>query len=414
MAKKIVLSGLRPDQLAVIQDKHREKVVACGRKWGKTTTAMYFVVHRNFLLGRNKIIWWVMPSYTQCRDVQREFKTIFGGSGIIKRAPQRPEFGIVFSNGSLLLFKSADKPDYLRGANPHLAVIDEARDINDDAWYAVIRPNLAARKAETLIISTPKKNHWFEKEYLRGQSDEFPDTISWNYPTWNNPYMVEEAQSLKQELPENVWKQEVAAEFVDEYGGVFDHLEYVVDDNLPIQSMPEPNKQYFMGVDLAVKRDFTAVVVIDNFGVVKYVERFNKVTWQTVESKIQAIASMFDATVYVDSTGVGDPIYEMLKNKWVKTEPFIFTGNSKQMLIERLILTIGRREILLPPHEELLDEMLSLRYDINKRGNITYAAPPNKHDDLVMALGLAVYGLSQNKGHGSFKTTKIILPNKGF
>lgn len=411
MPKRIVLTGLREDQLEVINNRTREKVVACGRKWGKTTTAMFFVIERAFEMGPDKIIWWVMPSYTQCRDVQREMKQMFKGTGLIKGAPKRPEYKVILNNGTEIIFKSTDKPDYLRGANPHLAVLDEARDMPDDVWYSVIRPNLAARKAETLIISTPRKNHWFEREFLRGQDPKETDVISWNAPSWQNPYMVEEAELLKRVMPENAWKQEIAAEFVDEGGGVFENLEFVVDDRLPIQSEPEVDKVYYMGVDLAIKRDYTAIVIIDNHGIVRYVDRFNKVTWATVEAKILALAQRFNATIILDSTGVGDPIYEVIKEQWYQTEPFGFTGKSKQMLIEKLIMAIERREILLPPHEDLIDEMKSLRYDISDKGHISYASPPNKHDDLVMALGLAVHGLSMYKKTGSVKTAKIILPN---
>ena len=193
VAHRLILRGLRPSQLEVINDPHRIKVVACGRKWGKTTTAMFFMVKYNFELGKNKILWWIMPSYTQCRDVQKGFVMLFKEAGIVKRAPKRPEYAIVFSNGGVMTFKSADKPDYLRGPNPHIVVVDEARDITDEAWYEVIRPNLAGRKAQTLIISTPRKNHWFETEFLRGVNEE-AETKSWNYPSWDNPYMVDESE----------------------------------------------------------------------------------------------------------------------------------------------------------------------------------------------------------------------------
>lgn len=410
MPKRIVLTGLREDQLEVINNRAREKVVACGRKWGKTTTAMFFIVQRLFELGSNKFAWWVMPSYTQCRDVQREMKQMFKGSGLIKAAPKRPEFKVILSNNSEVVFKSTDKPEYLRGANPYVAVLDEARDMPNETWYDVIRPNLAARKAETLIISTPRTRHWFQDEFLRAKKSNDPNMVAWNEPSWKNPYMIEEAELLKKQMPLNAWRQEIAAEFVDEGGGVFENLEYVVDDSLPTQAPPEPNKTYFMGVDLAIKQDYTAVVIIDNHGVVRYIERFNRVTWATVEARILALANEYNATIILDSTGVGDPIYEVIKNQWYKTEPFGFSSKSKPVLIEKLILAVERREILLPPHKDLIDEMLNLRYDINDRGHISYAAPPNKHDDLVMALGLAVHGLSHNKSVGKVMTTKIILP----
>ncbi len=43
--------------------------------------------------------------------------------------------------------------------------------------------------------------------------------------------------------------------------------------------------------------------------------------------------------------------------------------------------------------EALRDELLSLERTVRQSGSVAYSAPTGKHDDLVMALGLAVFGL---------------------
>ncbi len=407
--KKITLAGLRDDQAEIVLHPARIKVVACGRKWGKTTTAMFYVT-KKALEKERQLIWWVMPSYNQCKEVIDEYERLFGGADIYKKVKRRPDHEIIYPNGSIVKFKSTDRADLLRGANPHVVVIDEARDVEDRAWYEVIRPNLMARRGSALIISTPLPDTWFEKEYLEGLEGK-NDKKSWNKPTWTNPLAAEEALKLKDELPELVWKQEIAAEFVSAQANVFRNLEKVVEEyEIPI--LPKSEMFYYMGVDLAVHQDYTAIVVIDSKGVVVYVDAFKNITWDATEKRVLEVAKLYDARVLIDSTGVGDPIYERLSERLSKIEAFKFTNESKKMLIEQLAVTIMNMEIKIPRHAELLKQLGVYRIEITGKNKITYNAPAGKHDDLVIALALAnkLYQERRRAVVASYHTSKIILP----
>jgi hypothetical protein len=115
-------------------------------------------------------------------------------------------------------------------------------------------------------------------------------------------------------------------------------------------------------------------------------------------------------TLYVDATGVGAPIVEMLKeriaprsctiravyfthgDKLTRREDGLSLG--KAYLVSRLQALIQSGRIELPrtrQAEELAEELLDYEIRVDEDGNDKYGAfKVGAHDDLVTALGLAV------------------------
>jgi hypothetical protein len=58
-----------------------------------------------------------------------------------------------------------------------------------------------------------------------------------------------------------------------------------------------------------------------------------------------------------------------------------------------LALAIERREIGLLPDEVLLNELVSYTMERLPGGGLRYTAPSGGHDDTVIALALALYGV---------------------
>ena len=77
--------------------------------------------------------------------------------------------------------------------------------------------------------------------------------------------------------------------------------------------------------------------------------------------------------------------------------PFATTAKSKGPLIEELALAVERQELALLPDETLLHELAAYTVERLPGGTYRYSAPPGQHDDTVIALALAWYGVR----HGS-------------
>jgi hypothetical protein len=58
--------------------------------------------------------------------------------------------------GSTIALRSADNPDALRGVGLDFCALDEFASIDPVTWPEVIRPALADRRGEALILGTPR------------------------------------------------------------------------------------------------------------------------------------------------------------------------------------------------------------------------------------------------------------------
>lgn len=111
--------------------------------------------------------------------------------------------------------------------------------------------------------------------------------------------------------------------------------------------------------------------------------------------------------LYVDATGVGQPIVDLLEEKGVKPIACYFTHGDrrveknsrevvigKALLVSRLQALLQTERLHLPRTAEaalLAEELLSYEIRIDENANDRYGAfRVGTHDDLVTALGLAV------------------------
>ena len=184
-----------------------------------------------------------------------------------------------------------------------------------------------------------------------------------------------------------------------------------------------------IGVDIGQKRDPTAVCVCEaewrqvggrseaHFNV-RHLERLPLGTpYPQVVERIARISDQVRArtgerpTVYVDATGVGQPVVDLLRERvqsgevvavwftygdqrtesWVGDDLRVSLG--KAYLVSRLQVLLGTGRLHLPRTREagaLTDELLNYELRVDENARETFGAfKVGTHDDLVTALGLA-------------------------
>ena len=113
----------------------------------------------------------------------------------------------------------------------------------------------------------------------------------------------------------------------------------------------------------------------------------------------------------VDSTGVGDPILEKLQKSGTNYEGHKYTTQSKQQLMEGLVMAVQRRTVMFP-EGVIAQEMESFEYTYTRTG-VRYTAPEGLHDDCVNALALAVRKLAyEPRAIGASGGRPIRLPRE--
>ncbi len=221
---------LHQTQKTVALDKHRFRVLCCGRRWGKTTLAIDQIKGRAAI--PNSRIAYIAPTYQQARDIaweqlKRECKEA-------SQSINESRLEIKLVNGSLIVLRGWEAIETLRGQFFHLIVLDEVAMMRNFGinWQEVIRPTLTDTRGEALFISTPKGfNHFYD---LYNQQNADDDYKSFHFTSYDNPHVPsDELDKAKKEVTEDRFAQEYLADFRKMEGLVykeFDREKHLFDE----------------------------------------------------------------------------------------------------------------------------------------------------------------------------------------
>lgn len=385
----------------ILKANVRDVAICAGRRWGKSAVCAYLALKT--LFEPDKKIWLVAPSYDLTRKVfdyvVKWFLMVVPSATQTISTRPFPKINFVFKN-SKIECKSAENPTSLLGEEVDLLIIDEAAQISKRVYEQYLFPTTSSRIGKTIFCSTPFGKNWFFHKFVWCQENG----LAFNFPSNNNPFFpAGEWERTKNMLPERVFKQEYQAKFLDDAASVFRGIRSIVKDNTYSDAIT--GRQYVMGVDFGKHEDFTVLTVIDRYNHnVVFWDRFNKIDYPYQKKRILAISQRYNhARAIVDSTVVGEPIKEDLERDGVFVDDFKFSNQSKKELVEKLGIFIEQKKVWIPYEDILIDELESFGYRLSDAGNVIYKAPEGLHDDCVMSLALAVWGLPNS-------TPKILNP----
>lgn len=374
-----------------------------GRQWGKTLLGQNLILKWTLENPKVKSMW-VSPVYSQAKKVFDALFQAVGNTPVIKSV-NRSELKMTFINGSIILFRSAERADNLRGNTLDYLVIDEAAFIKDDVWNLVLKQTTMVRGRKVLFISTPKGKNFLYDIHSRGESDEYPNYISLRGTSYQTPFITpDELDDAKRVLPDDIFRQEILGEFIDDGGEVFKDIEYYC--VLNEWTNPQPEKKYYAGLDLGRSNDWTVLTILDDEGKVCFIYRDRHKPWDIIVSEVVKHIKRYKAQLQVEVNNVGDVIYEQIKKKYSNVYPFITTNASKQNIIEDLIYSLNENTLQLPSKDlfkPLSNEMNTFTFHYSpKTRAIRYEAQQGHHDDSVMSLAIAVNTLKNKKTQGSY------------
>jgi len=380
---------LHPAQREVFESTARHRVLAAGRRWGKTRLGALECL---ICALRGGHAWWVAPTYPVALIGWRLMKSwsrrVPGAS--ISESERRVEF----PGGGWLQVKSADNPDSLRGEGLDLAVVDEAAFVKEDAWTEALRPALSDRQGRALFISTPAGRNWFWRLYLAGQTE--PGWASWQFPTSANPHIAaEEIEAARRDMPERAFAQEYLAQFLEDAGAVFRR---VLDAATATRkSGREAGHQYVMGVDWAKSSDYTVITVVDiTANEMVDMDRFSEIDYALQTQRLRLLYERWrPEAIVAERNAMGEPLVEQLQRAGLPVTPFTTTNATKAQIIDGLALALERGDLRILNDPTLVGELQSFTMERLPSGLLRYTAPAGLHDDCVMSLALAWYGASQ-------------------
>ena len=210
---------LHKAQLEIFHASHRFKVVAAGRRFGKSRLAAWILLIKA-LQSTSKDVFYVAPTFQQAKDV------IWGmlkelGQEVIVAAHENTGM-LTLMNGRKIYLKGSDRPDTLRGVGLAYVVIDEYASIKPNVWEQIIRPALADVKGGALFIGTPAgRNHFFDL-YSYAEDSNDPEWAAFHFTSFDNPFIdPAEIEAAKKTLSTFSFRQEFMSSFEASASDVF-------------------------------------------------------------------------------------------------------------------------------------------------------------------------------------------------
>lgn len=230
-------------QKEVFNDKTRFKVVAAGRRCGKSRLSAITLLIEALNCPDGSSVMYVAPTLGQARSIIWDLLHELGRPVIKSSHVNNLEITLI--NGKKILIRGADNPDSLRGVSLVYLVLDECAFIKQDVWEKILRASLSDRKGRALFISTPSGRNWFYDVFKLGQSGEDEEWKSWHKTTADNETIdPKEIENAKRTLSSFAFKQEYLSSFDTAGADVFKQEWF--------KTAPEPQYgSYVVAIDLA-------------------------------------------------------------------------------------------------------------------------------------------------------------------
>lgn len=266
----------------------------------------------------------------------------------------------------------------------------------DDIFQAAA-PTISQTGGNITALSTPKGRGNLFFRIFESPDDFGFTTFSykwWHVPTYNPFYEQFMAAKTEREREKWIakartgrWYRENRPKYTDlswaqEFEGSFDADQDSVfstrqiektfwrndwleegDDKLGIcevfqTSERQKGHSYATGVDVGRKRDATVIITYDITADPAVVVEFKYIPasyadYPLIERAVRQTQAKFDSEVMIDSTGSGDPVAQSLSDI---AEPFTFTLNKKQNIIENVRLAMDNGALRMPKIKQLYHE----------------------------------------------------------
>ena len=234
---------LLPWQQEVWADDTRFKIVAAGRRTGKSRLAAWLLIV-NALQAERGHVFYVAPTQGQARDIM--WQTLLELGHPVISGSHINNLQIKLINGATISLKGADRPETMRGVSLKFLVLDEYADMKPDVFEQILRPALADQKGCAMFIGTPMgRNHFYEL-YKYAELGDDKTYKAWHFTSYDNPILdPEEINTAKKSMSSYAFRQEFMASFEARGSEMFK------EDWVKFGEESSGEGDYYIAVDLA-------------------------------------------------------------------------------------------------------------------------------------------------------------------
>lgn len=234
---------LHEKQLEIFNTNTRFKVIAAGRRFGKSRLAAWTLIIEA-LKSTEKDVFYVAPTFQQAKDILWGLLKEIGHE-VIKTAHENTAV-LTLINDRKIYLKGSDRPDTLRGVGLAYLVVDEYADMKANVWEQILRPALADVQGGAMFIGTPKgRNHFYEM-FKYAETGRDSEWAAFHFTSYDNPLLPKsEIEAAKRSMSSFAFRQEFMASFEAASRDIFK------EDWVKIEEEEPEEGRFFIAVDLA-------------------------------------------------------------------------------------------------------------------------------------------------------------------
>lgn len=377
-------------QRVVEADPSRYKVLACGRRFGKTDYGQGWLLEP--ALEGGYPVGWFAPAHKYMTEVWRSLETLLAPV-TLKKDSQEHRLELV-TGGVIECWSVHNNPDAGRSRKYKRVFIDEAAMIPNlkELWNGAIRATLLDYAGEAMFASSPKGRNYFYELFLRGGQRK--DWASFQFPSESNPYMPRsEIEAIRLEvesgeMPESYYQQEYMAAFIEMDGQVFKGINRAATSTW--ETKPVPGRTYVAGGDWGMTNDRTVISVMDVEDQRQVDQiRFTNIDFDDQINRVVALNERWGLkALLAEDNSIGKAFIQALRARGVPMQSWHASNSTKHEMIQKLALDIemGHLRILNEPVQ--IGELMAYEATRMPSGLIKYGAPEGMHDDCVISLGV--------------------------
>jgi len=399
-AEKILGVKVFSYQARLLEDQSKRIVACMGRQTGKTTIiAIKAIAFAD--THPNVTVLITSPSLRQSMIMFDRMVTFIYCSAYLRNKVFRVTRTLIqFENESRIIALPCSE-NLLRGYTAHMVVCDEAAFMPELVITQVIFPMLSTTDGYAIFLSTPwGRDHFFYQAFVdpaysvhKVKSAECPLI---------KPEFLEE---MRQNMTHEAFLMEYEAEFVEALNSYFSQdlirkcVELAEKLGLELCSDLEHDflgGEYYAGVDFGKLQDHSVLAIVkaeDNAIKLFYIHEFPLETpyAQVIGHLARANEKFHFQKVFVDKSGVGEPILEEIRNQNVNcVEGIKFTTKTKEELLSGLKIVMEQGRLAIPYERRLCQQINEQQYSYSKGACLQFNHPAKSKDDMLWALALAV------------------------
>ena len=229
-------------QKQVWSDETRFKIVAAGRRTGKSRIAAWMLIV-NALQADKGHVFYVAPTQGQARDIM--WQTLLELAHPVVTSSHINNLQIKLVNGATISLKGADRPETMRGVSLAFLVMDEYADMKPEVFEQILRPALADQKGGALFIGTPMGRNHFYDLYKYAELEDDESYQAWHFTSYDNELLdPDEIDLAKKSMSSYAFRQEFMASFEARGSEMFK------EEWIKFTEAPEAG-DYYISIDLA-------------------------------------------------------------------------------------------------------------------------------------------------------------------